>query len=231
MPKKIQESDDPKASKFARAKRLLAARHLLGLSRDTLGERHGITRGTLQNWETPIRRNGLTLNGAKRIAHALKAEGLNCTVEWLMYGVGDPPQITENLLTAFATKSIDMKPNEETEQEETAQISKELLIFREAYPDYIDMIVPDDAMAPRFIEGEFIAGRRRFGDNIDSVLQLDCIVHLADNEIILRNIRPGSQPGLYTLACTNPNTKIKKPFLYDVELLSAAPVIWARRRN
>lgn len=232
MVKKSSENEDFKVSKLARAKRLLLARNLLGLSRNSVGERHGIPRGSLQNWETPIRREGLTENGAKRVVKAFSAEGLNITYEWLMFGIGAPPQITNRLISDALETIHQPEDNIKlTKEAELTQISKELLLFREAYAEHVDLVVTDDAMLPRFIKGEFVAGRRRFGKNIETALQQDCIVHLANNEILLRNLKVGSKNNLYTLACTNPYTTVEKPFLYDVEVLSAAPVIWTRRQN
>lgn len=232
MPNKKKDNiTDPKSSDKARALRLRTLRNLLDLSRNDIDKRHSLPAGTLQNWEDA--RIGLTQQGARRVIQIYKKEGLNCTFTWLMFGAGDAPKITERFsidLSAFSALGGEER-SPVKDEEELAQISKELLLFRQAYPEYIDIVVPDDAMVPRFIAGEFVAGCRLFGKDIDKAMQLDCIVHLNDNEILLRNLRHGSRTGVYTLACTNPNTNIDKPFLYDVEVLSAAPIIWARRHK
>lgn len=224
---------DPKVSKEVKAKRLRIARGLLCLSRNMIEKRYGLSQRSLQGWED-ARRGGLTNKSAKRIIEIYRQEGLDISFEWLVNGIGEPPRLIERKITDFSGL-ITRQCNEEeihSQQQELEQIAKELMIFREAYPDYMDMVVPDDAMLPRFIQGEFVAGCRFFGENIENILHEDCIVHLENNEILLRNIRPGNNSNLYTLACTNINTShIEQPFLYNVPLISAAPVIWARRRR
>ncbi len=52
-----------------------------------------------------------------------------------------------------------------------------------------------------------------------------------ENEVLLRRLRKGSQLGLYTLICLNPEASVVEYALHDREILSAAPVIWMRRKD
>jgi hypothetical protein len=49
--------------------------------------------------------------------------------------------------------------------------------------------------------------------------------------MLLRRVRKGSRDGVYTLICLNPKTVVSLPVIYDVEVLSSAPVTWRRRKD
>ena len=111
------------------------------------------------------------------------------------------------------------------------QIVNELLIFRQNNPDAVEYIVADDGMGPIFGEGDYIAGKRRLGSLIESVVGMDCIIETQENEIMFRRLKRGNKPGTFNLICVNIDTSVQQPVLYDRELLSAAPVIWHRRKD
>lgn len=215
----------------ARARRVESMRKSMGFSRRAFEERYGVSASTLQNWED-VKLNGLTEKGATKLIRALKSDGVGCTLEWLMFGVGSAPQIPEHLIykqPVLAKKRASQVVFDNDEQD--AIIAKELLLFREHHPHAIDLVVKDDGMAPRFIIGDYVAGVRRNKVHIKALLGLDCIVQTQEGDILLRKLKPGTADGFYTLACSNPNAEVKKPILYDVELIAAAPVIWMRRKD
>ena len=86
-------------------------------------------------------------------------------------------------------------------------------------------------MAPHYAPNDYVAGRRRKGNDVDALLNQPCIVETTDNEVMLRRIKRGALPGRYTLICTNLDTSIDKSTLYDQRLISAAPITWHRRRD
>lgn len=223
---------DQRATPEARGKRVESLRRMTRASRRVFAEKYGIPKTSIQNWEDAIG-NGLTEKGARRLVTALKPAGIICTFEWLLYGVGQSPQISEKLFLDDISQLTDssaysLKDN----ADETDKISQELLLFHQHYPRVgIDYVVMDDGMEPRFIKGEHVAGCKHFGKAIAETVGLDCIVQTAAGDLLLRNIRKIDKNGRCTLACVNPNTTIEKPILYEVELLSVAPIIWARRKN
>ena len=220
------------ASKEARAKRLKALRKMSLLSGKRFFERYGIPRGTLQNWET-ARFGGLSEKGARTVLKAFKAEGIFCTFEWLMHGIGPGPRIQNPVLIGENPDGV--VQSEEADQatdfneRQADAISKELLLFREHQTDAVDFVVHDDAMEPCFKEGDYVAGCRRHRDNIQTAIGLDCIVQTVSGDVLLRRLREGNAPDLYTLAAINPDTMVQAPYVYDVKLYFAAPVIWIRR--
>src|SRR3989344_9374349 len=71
--------------------RLRRARILAGIAtRREFEKKYQISANTLQGWEQG--KNPLSKKGAKRVIEALKAEGLMCSLEWLMHGSGVPPR-------------------------------------------------------------------------------------------------------------------------------------------
>lgn len=49
--------------------------------------------------------------------------------------------------------------------------------------------------------------------------------------MLLRNLRAGQKPEVYTLVCNNRQAKERISVLSDVRLNYAAPVIWHRKKD
>lgn len=225
MVNKIQ-NNDPMSSAAARGKRLKTARLMAGLTRKGLEKKYGISASTIQSWEA-AKAGGLTERGVTRVIPILRQEGIFCSSEWLLYGVGNPPQPTNVHTQRTEESNAPILP----ELPEDKVIVQELLAFRELNVNVVDLIVTDDGMGPHFQTNDYVGGKRRTGDDISELIGVDCIVETSNNEIFLRHLRPGSRSGVYTLICTNPDTTVPVPTLYDQQLLSAAPVIWHRRHD
>jgi HTH-type transcriptional regulator, cell division transcriptional repressor len=227
---KFQDSqpNDPKSTPEARGRRVESLRRMTRLSRRAFQERYGIPAGSLQNWED-AKGYGLSANGAHKLITVLKPDGIFCTVDWLLHGVGQGPQLTErSFLDADAISTLETEAHASNEE---ALIAKELLIFRQHYPKTaVDFVVNDDGMEPRYIKDEWVAGCRRHRKDFQKLVGHDCIVQLASGELLLRTLKKIDDQDRCTLVCSNPHTSVEKPVLYDVELMFAAPVLWTRRK-
>lgn len=219
--------DSLKTTPHARGMRIKTLRLMTSLSRRLFRERYGIPPTSLQNWED-AKGNGLTEKAARKIIQLLKPDGILCSFEWLMYGVGAAPQVTDKFY--FGEKNLVSEIKNECESE-IEKISRELLLFHQHHVTALDYIVSDNTMSPRFIAGEYVAGCKHHGAAIKNCVGYDCIVQLIDGSILLRTIKNFTAENKYTLTCTNSNSEIDKPVLYDMELLCAAPIIWARRKQ
>ena len=218
-------SIDP-SSPQQRAKRLLVLREMTGLSRDKFHQRYGIARGTLQNWES-ARFGGLTSKGARTILIAFQAEGIQADLQWLLHGIGPAPCITQ---ASGITQNAN--PLAHLEAQESQAIAEELLIFRNHNNDeVIDFVIPDDSMTPLFQKGDYVAGVRRYQDKMEEVVGLNCIVQTKEHGLLLRHVKQSEELGSYHLFCLNLHGETKRPCLYNVALISAAPVIWHRRTS
>lgn len=218
--------EDVISSGQARAKRLKSLRKMTGLSRKSFSEKHKISQGTMQNWET-ARFGGLTEKGAKTILKALRQEGIHCNFEWLMYGVGSSPRLTDSTreLTFKEEKTVRKeKPNPKS-------IEIELENFKQMHPNTVNITINDDSMLPAYQKGDIVAGKRRPLEASGKIIGETCIVETQDGQLLLRYIRPGSEPNLYNLMATNTDTMLHQANLYDVSLRSIAPVLWRRRKD
>ena len=207
--------------KRLRAARLKKLRKMTHHSRKAFSEKYEISQGTLQNWET-ARFGGLTEKGAHTMISALGKEGLFCSFEWLMYGVGNSP-----VLTAHSTKKS-ITPNQSTIKTEEERIQAQLKLFCDLNPNTLNMQVTDNAMEPYFHAGQIVAGRKRTGKDIEKLLNKPCIIELADNKVLLRYLRKGAKPNSFHMVCLNKDTPIEEPFIYNAQIVSAAPITWVR---
>ena len=197
----------------ARAHRLLFLRNLSGLSRDKLQSRYRIARGTLQNWESA--RCALTTKGAKLVIRAYQAEGIYCSFDWLMFGIGPSPKYEHNRDSVKSGYKISSDIRIPT---------PELLYFRKNNTNSIDTIVYDDSLSPLHSPGDYVAGIRVSGEQILHVCEKICIIQTLSGEMIVRYLRRGDELGLYHLIVMN--TQARQKSLYNQEIIAAARIIW-----
>jgi len=220
-------TSDTLSSPKERGQRLKRLRNLANLSRRDIEDKYFIKINTLKGWEVG-RHGGLTEKGAVKILNILEQEGVNCSLDWLLYGIGKGPTIAEK----FESEQEEVKePASHERESEDKQIIDELLFFRQNHTNSIDLILEDDSMEPCYTKGMYVAGIKRFDEEIDNIIGHNCIVQTVDGRLLLRNVRKGSKTGLYHLICLNTQSEIDEPVIYDIELVSAAPAIWQRIRN
>lgn len=219
---------DVKSSAEARGRRLKSLRKMADFSRKALTIKYQISASTIQAWEDG-KAGGLTPKGAQRIVAALREEGVFCTVDWLMHGVGQAPHLAERVFLRTAETPTAFNTQSNLTVAET--ITRELLVFRQLHTDVVDMIVNDDGMGAFYIPGDTIAGVRSRGTEIEKLCGKECIVELQNGEVLFRRLRRGDVSNTFHLQCLNLDTTVKEPFRYNQTLLSAAAVIWHRRAN
>lgn len=211
---------EKRSSPEARARRIRYVREsVLGVSREQFSVKSKISASSLQNWEQE-RNKGLTEAGARRLVQAFREEGADCTVEWLLYDIGEKPSTPFSKATM---KELLKSPDEEI-------ISKELKLFHELNPHSIDAVISDDGMSPIFWPGDYVAGKRYVGEDIKKTIGLPCIVELDTGELWVRMLEVGEEENTFNLYCANPNALTKKIYR-NVEVKSSAPVLWMRRRT
>jgi DNA-binding transcriptional regulator YiaG len=198
-----------------RAKRVRYLREkVLRFTREVFSEKSGIPINTLQNWEQS-RHSGLIERGAKKIIQALDNAGIPCSLEWLLYGIGESPASpfeTQRYLT------------------EAEIIAEELELFHRLNPNAIDMVIKDDSMLPYYWLGDTVAGKRYTGEDIKKTVGLACIVETITGGVLIRFLEEAEESGRYNLLCAN-QLALAKIKLESVELISAAPILWLRRKS
>ena len=187
-------------------------KQFLMMSRAKLAEKYAIAPSTVQSWET-----NMTEFGALYLCEVYKAEGLEVNIEWLMYGIGNPPP-----------ELVQLQPTKKKEQLlEEAKITKELQYFYQLSDKAVHCVIQDDALLPWLCIGDYVAGCWLFGDEIAQANNHICIVQLSTGQILVRVLKSASD-GKYILMACNPSTTVDKP-KQTTSIVSAAPVIWVRK--
>jgi DNA-binding transcriptional regulator YiaG len=214
--------ENNRASTEERSKRVRYIREeILRLSRAKFSERTGISPNSLQNWEQGRNENtGVPEQSAKRLLEAFKKEGVDCSLEWLLYGLGNPPS---SPFSSSAAPLIKM-------QDEDSIIKEELALFHTLNQNTIDAIINDDAMSPYFWPGDVVAGKYYENDAIKKALGLPCIVQTKTGGVFVRLLEEGESTEVYNLSCSNPQT-ITKTLIKNVTLVKVAPVLWIRKKS
>lgn len=220
-------TDDPDSSPQARAERLKRVRNLANLSRKQICD-SGININTYTGYEV-ARYGGLTKWGAEQVIERVAKEGVSVSYNWLMFNIGAGPTVSADYKKILSSQTSDSKVI--TPDEDEKAIIKELIFFRSLHKHAVEYIVADDAMFPYYLTGEYLAGIKRYGEEINSLIDHDCIVETSDGNTLLRRLHKGSQQNLYTLSCLNPQTTISPPITPDIQLVSASPVLWRRQKN
>ncbi len=201
-----------------RAKRLLALRAMLGLSRDELYKRYAISKATLQNWES-ARAGGLTKRGAQQVFKAYQAENIDFTLEWLLHGIGPGPSFKSGPVLNSGSSGVSQQ-----DPVIPSNVLEHILYYRKAHQDVFDMQLVDDAMAFRYPKNAFIGGIKYYHDQISALLGFDCIVQIPNHDLIFRRILPGNSMNRYHLVPINLDPKYQ--IYTDVEVIAAAKVHW-----
>ena len=209
--------------------RIKRARIIAGIAtRRQFEEQYNISSNTLQGWEQG--KNPLSLKGAKRIVEALKAEGLICSTEWLMTGEGMPPRAYEMVNAGLGNTLLDNEQFIEQNLKEEQIIYAETQLFKKCHPGSVVITISDDSLEPYFSIGDTIGGIQISNENISKYVNRRCILELENNLILPRVLQMGKHPDRYTVCSTNPNTLSTPLNLYNVKVISVAPIIWHRKK-
>lgn len=207
--------------KKARGERVRYLREtLLRLNRKKFCLRHPIiSDGTLLNWEY-ARYGGLSMKGAYALQEIFKKEGiLNCSVEWLLHGIGETP----TLMPIFYPKDFS---NTFTESEDE-KINKEINLFYLHHPNAIHTIIEDNLMHPYFGPGDYVAGVKCSLNSMENAFHQSCIIQTYDDAYLVRKIYSLNKKGQFLLK-TNKSNNTES--MNSIKILSIAPIIWIRRK-
>lgn len=193
---------------------------LLRLSRPDIQRKYGIPTQTQQGWED-AKYGGINESAAQKLIELYQAEGLNISVEYLMYGDGNNPFEQGYWTNCFSSKSVQL-----SEEEIVAQ---ELKFFYKINKNAAHFIIKDDGMAPWLMPGDYVAGKWHFNNEIEETIGYPCIIQTYAGDTLVRIVRSGSNLNLYDLICSNTNTSTLPQTLKDIKILSAAPIIWIRK--
>ena len=208
-----------------RGERLRILRKMSGLTIHKLAEKYGVGSSTIKYWECG-RDKGLSAKGARKIIESMRQEGVYCTFMWLMHGVGMHPQIIDVRQSASTKQVAAMNT---TLEEETA-ISQEIHLFCSKTANAVTLVIYDDGMEPLYTIGDTIGGNRLPMSEVAKAIGKNCIIETEDKQVICRRLARGNTPDAFILCSVNPQTTSLPPNLYDVKIISVAPIsrVWKR---
>lgn len=223
------QSNDLLSSPKARGKRLRLLRKMSGLTLAQLAEKYALGVSTIKYWEC-AKNEGLSTKGAKKVIMAMQHEGIQCSFMWLIHGVGTPPQFVDVHYNNKSISNIIVPEDNAVVLDEEKSIADEISLFCDKVPDAITLSILDDGMEPLYSLGDSVGGKRLFGEDLAKAIGKDCIVETATKQLLCRKLGRGNELQCFNLYCINPHTIASPPHVYDVQILSAAPIsrIWKR---
>jgi hypothetical protein len=153
-------------------------------NRKSFCERYEINRYTMQSWE-----NGLHVSKGKNVEkfiEALAREGVFCTSEWLIDGTGEPAKpLKGTSREPTGTGRIEGSPKDPDEKF-LGLISTLQDAYQALGQDLISCVLPDDAMAPKFLFGDMVFGVVK--EDKAQVHQKHCVIELTPEKRIVRKV-------------------------------------------
>lgn len=199
--------------------------NLLKLSRANVHETYGLSPDTLAAWE-----NGkiqITEKGIDRCIKMYSSENLIITKEWLLTGEGLSPKFSFDLNRYFRNTTSEASAEVFDDQ---MLLAKEIEFFRSLTTNAVVCLISNEDMLPLYSVGDYVGGRLRYNEEINSCIGKDCIIKTKDDSTYVRRIAKPPHGGGYNLVCINPAWNGNaEPVIYNVEIESAAPIIWHRR--
>lgn len=211
------------ANKIERGKRVRLVRNMTDLTIDDFADKIGVSNRTVKYWENG-ESGGLSEKGAEKIVEASDILNIQCSIIWLLYGAGFHPILTGKSYN----NALPLENNITNDFNDS--IKKEAHYFISNNLNAITMQITDDGMEPYLIAGDIVGGKRKQNRDIKSALHRDCIIETKNQQLFCRRLLPGAKPKLFNLCCIN--QKASAPFIItDIEIISAAPIIWIRRKE
>ena len=164
---------------------------------------------------------GISERAAQKLLELYQAEGLTISLKYLMYGEGESPFDDNQWSLPVLRANLELTAKE--------IISQELKLFHKLNKQAVHFIINDDALAPWYMPGDYVAGCWHFDNEIEKTIYCPSIVNMDSGETVVRIVRSGSDVGLYDLVSSNPNTSVAKPIIKDIKIVSSAPIIWIRK--
>lgn len=213
-----------------RANRLRYLRKMSHLSMKEFAQHCNLGLTTINYWEQGY--SSVTERGAQKVSKAMREEGIECSVIWLMTGYGEPPKVTDSSkLSKLNYKSLEslsrISINEKKSDYplENNEIKEELALFRKNYPEHLIYLIDNESMKPLYGPGDLVAGKKLTAKNMELGHGADCIVELEGRELLIRRVKIAHVANSYDLYVINSDASLEFPPLRNMKVLSLAPII------
>jgi len=213
-----------------RANRLRYLRKMSHLSMKEFAQHCNLGLTTINYWEQGY--SSVTERGAQKVSKAMREEGIECSVIWLMTGYGEPPKVTDSSkLSKLNYKNLEplsrISINEKRSDYplENNEIKEELALFRKNYPEHLIYLIENESMKPLYSPGDLVAGKKLIDKNMELGHGADCIVELEGRELLIRRVKIAHVANSYDLYVINSDTSLEFPPLRNMKVISLAPII------
>jgi hypothetical protein len=168
----------------------------------------------------------ITENAIEKCIKIFSAESIIVSREWLLTGEGLNPNYSFDISRYFNV----INPSSEEKFEDAILLAKEIENFRSLSQNSVTGLIASDDMLPLYSKGDYVGGRLRFGDDINSCIGKDCIIKTKGDGMYIRRMARNISKDSFNLVCLNPAWNGNpEPVIFDVEVESAAPIVWHRR--
>lgn len=157
-------------------------------------------------------------NGTRGLTRAVEryAKAYRVDASWILFGTGQGPSEGVPLKGYIGAGQV-VQPLDDIDDETVEAPADQK-------PGTVAAIVKGDSMLPAFREGWIVYWSRQLPPH-EMINQL-CVVQLENGEIYIKVLRPGSQPGLWTLQSVNATVRD----IEDQVVSWVAPIDWIRVR-
>lgn len=206
--------------------RFRQARELSSLSRKAFCNKHELNWFTVQSWE--LGRNFSRGTNVTKFCEALAREGVTCTEDWLIEGIGPAPYLESSqkdkvyvpAITSRQLKKVSSNPYDKF-------IQMEIALFCENSEKMggkaVVIQLSDEAMAPDYETGEVIGALHVPFSEVDCFHQTVCLVEATPHHFLVRRLlREGDS---FILLATNNDY----PLIRLEKITSVAEIVWRRR--
>lgn len=199
--------------------RLLFLRYKCAINRKEFCKISHMSYNSIKLWES-TKIGKVRPDGAQKIVNAFQSLGVNCSMEWLLFGKGEPPFLIE--LTPPVPDSL---------LSEEDKIYKELNYFKTIHLNSVSMMIIDNSMVPFYEPGDLVAGiKKKPGYEDDFFINKCCIIENNDGVKLIRNVNSGDSKNTYNLSVLEENASYF-PTFNNVTISYAAPIIWHRKKG
>lgn len=203
-----------------RGARLRLLRNIAGLTQAKFSEICDVSEPSIRLWEKS-QATILSEKGAAKIIHGLKNMGIDCSLNWLLSGIGEPPMTH---LSAALTTQV------ETDEQTISfgSLQPEITLFSKSHSNSLITIVEDSAMEPILQKNDIVGGIKLYGEAMAHGVNKICIVEDANKNIFVRKIITNLSKHFFRLGITNLNINATEAPIIDAKLLSLAIVarVW-----
>lgn len=213
-----------------RANRLRFLRKISHFSMKEFAQHCNLGLTTINYWEQGY--SSITERGAQKVCKAMREEGIECTVIWLMTGYGEAPKVIDssklsklNYKNLESLSRISINEKKSDYPMENIEIKEELGLFRKNYPEHLIALINNESMKPLYSPGDLVAGKKLTEKNMELAHGADCIVELEGRELMIRRVKIGHAMGSFDLYVINSDASLEFPPLRNIKVLSLAPII------